>query len=219
MRATTAIPPTNHAHSAARTPDPRLVRTSSGFPSTRPPGLPGGHPNGTSLAALRWNAKRGHRHAAPAAAPVALRCRFRAVQAVARSSARTGRAAHCTSHRAAGPGRTRHDPRPDTRSDRTRRTGHAADRRSAAAANANASGRRPSVATRGNVDTTVDCRRPVAHSMEPHPALQGVMPWVGAEHCCTCYKAGACFTGNLRFRPLDCRDAATSGRLPPEARS
>lgn len=147
MRATTAIPPTNHAHSAARTPDPRLVRTSSASPSIRPPGLPGGHPNGTSLAALRWNAKRGHRHAAPAAAPVALRCRFRAVQAVARSSARTGRAAHCTSHRAAGPGRTRHDPRPDTRSDRTRRTGHAADRRSAAAANANASGRRPSVGT------------------------------------------------------------------------
>ncbi|MGF6923075.1 hypothetical protein OKW28_007272 [Paraburkholderia sp. 40] len=142
MRATTAIPPTNHAHSAARTPDPRSFARHP-RPQYPPARASGRHPNGTSLAALRWNAKRGHRHAAPAA----LRCRFRAVQAVARSSARTGRAAHCTSHRAAGPGRTRHDPRPDTRSDRTRRTGHAADRRSAAAANANASGRRPSVAT------------------------------------------------------------------------
>ncbi|MGF6634310.1 hypothetical protein OKW39_001461 [Paraburkholderia sp. MM6662-R1] len=42
MRATTAIPPTNHAHSAARTPDPRLVRTSSASPVSARPGFRAG---------------------------------------------------------------------------------------------------------------------------------------------------------------------------------
>lgn len=142
MRARTAIPPTNHARSAAPTPDPHSF-TRRLHHRQSPARAPGGHPDGTGLAALRWNAKRGHRHAAPAAAPAASRCRFPAVRAVARPPARTGRA----SRRAAGPGRTRHDPRPDTRSDRARGTGHAADRRSAAAANADAPSRRPTRAS------------------------------------------------------------------------
>ena len=164
MRAKTATPPTNHARSAVRTPDSRARSQTHRISDIGPPGVPGGHSDGTGLAAFHWNAKRGHPHAAHAA----FRCRSRVASADARSPARADRAARCASYRTSRPGRTGHDSGPDTRPDRTRRTDDTADRRSAAAADANASSGRASH-TLAAMLTRRSSRRGVQYSMPPPP--------------------------------------------------